>query len=49
MNGADREGLDLHHRMCRQYFWKQFKEGKWRYLWWWEVVWTDTRFRVCSR
>jgi len=48
MGGPSREGLDLHHQMCRHYFREQFKQGRWKHLWWWKMVWEDTRDRICS-
>lgn len=46
---ADREGFDLFNKHCRLHFVRGLKNGMWRYLSWWKIVFTDTINRVCSK
>jgi len=46
---ASREAYDLHNKFCRQHFWKAVKYGKWKKVWFWKMVYSDTRVRVCSK
>jgi len=49
---ACREAFDLFHPGCRRNFIDVFRhkwdKRKWR-LWWWRMVLSDTRNRICSR
>lgn len=46
---AQREAFDLFQPACWWNFKKGLKRGKWRYIWFWKMVISDTYNRVCSR
>lgn len=45
---ASREAFDLFNPYCRRNFRDSLKR-KWKHLWWWQLVASDTIHRVCSR
>jgi len=44
---TSREAFDLYNKVCRKHFRKHFKT-KWKYFFWWKLVFKDTYNRVCS-
>lgn len=46
---VSREAFDLFHPACRKNFVYNLRWGKWKYIWWWRIVISDTFHRVCSK
>lgn len=45
---VSREAFDLFHPACRRNFRRALKRN-WRRFYWWQLVFSDTANRVCSR
>ena len=44
---AGREAFDFHIKACRKNVYRQFK-SKWNKLYWWKLIYTDTKDNVCT-
>ena len=44
---AVREAFDLHIKACRKNVYRQFK-SEWNKLYWWKLIYTDTKDNVCN-